>query len=380
MKKSVYLKAFQSVVEDLLKKYSLVDFGFDWLRFKSSVISSSIEDYFNRFNSTTWPDIFVNNEFFNSITLGRSSVWPALFFHKKIELKNWITETFTILRIVKNEKNNSYLLDFYWLFFWLSKNYQNQILSIQDYLDYFGFSEFSVSRVDFNYNFRFSGDYFKLHTSILDDFKIKNYVDYKADSFAYWLFEKKWKDSSGKAIYRLTKSFGFRIYNKTKNIVDLSLQQVYPQYLDDTIRVELVCGSDTISWYFNSFDEFQLYFLSALSVGWLSVEKRKLRKIEKNSLVVSSDLKRKKLDLQARFYNYVKAGWKLRDIIQQYVIDNDYIDYLLNSNYLKAFALIESKIDKKLENSNEKTKHQLLRLKQKLFEIKVLLLNIDNAN
>jgi hypothetical protein len=53
MKKSVYLKAFLELVEKLQKENELVDYGFDWLRFKTSSINPDVEVLFRKFNSTT---------------------------------------------------------------------------------------------------------------------------------------------------------------------------------------------------------------------------------------------------------------------------------------------------------------------------------------
>lgn len=379
MKKSVYLTAFQYVVSNLSNQYQLIDSGFDWLRFKTFSINPEIDFLFNSFNSTTWPAIIDSNEYYSSILLSSSSVWPALFFQKKIELKNWIVENFTILRVLKNEKNSTYLIDFYWLFFWLRKSYENQLLDVQDYLDYLSIDSFSVTRVDYNFNYIWNGKIVDLNNYILEKYKIKNYASYNWDSFSFWLYEKKWK-RDWKTLYRLTKSFWFRLYDKTKNIVDLWLQQVYPQYLYNTIRVELVCGSDVFSGFFSSFSDFENYFLTFLKNWWLSVEKRKVRNIKKSiepSNFIKKDLNKKKLDLLARLHNYLIIGWSLTDLLVSYNVDNKYVDYLLENNYLKAFSLIEKQIQKKLEKFHKKNKSKLRKIKNDLFRIKVLLLNLD---
>jgi len=355
------IKTFLKKFSFLIKKNNLLSYGFDYLRLKFDFPSIKYLEELNE-NSTLGSTILKDGFLINFI---KTSVWNAYIFNENYEGLNWFYQMLPSFRILQNKKNNTILIDFYWLFFSYYENYEEKISKILEIL-WIKNEQFQVTRCDFQITVKNFQQYYldkkkelEKTNSITKNFKFdinrdielfknlneryeKTLFNLSNTGFQYWIYQKKWKWKVG-----YTKWIWIRSYQKYIQIKENWLLNYYWRWIyfdfKEAYRYELTFWSDIFSWFFWNIKEFEDYFYKKI----FNTSKNNIENdILENKCTLNKNIPFQEKAYYRRFqkikdYKLDKKTKDLQTQVLNYLVEGGSISHLLPSIFPNMDALFQ---------------------------------------
>lgn len=318
----------------LQKKYNIIDYGFDWLRFWINWDFRFIYELEKfKFNSTTWNSIY-NFKGFDLVIKTKGKQGINYNFIRNFKFNN-IIKPINMFAITKtNKKNNigyDYMINIYWISFQLDRiqkiNIDEEIKNI------IKLEKAKITRLDYNFNYNFQNkkeitEFIKKISRKYED--INNIWKVRNETFYIRYYESKGRNEKGEKINGETRTLWVKFYDKSQNIHDLWLEEIYFQYQEKAVlRLEFLLWSKSLN-----LKEKPTYR------QWLeNLEKLVYEKIFWNEKIIDSQNIKKERNYKTSSYikttkkmtecyleKYFKAGGFLKDLTINWYNITDYIE------------------------------------------------------
>ena len=327
----------QGEFKRLEKKYNLLDYGFDWLRFWIDVDFNFMHRLEKeKFNSTTWNGIY-NFPWFDLVMKTKWKQGVNYNFIRNFKF-NDITKPINMFAITQtNKKNNigyKYMINFYWIFFqlWRLKKIDTN-LEIKN-ITWSVWLKIKITRLDYNFNFNFK-DKKEIQETIkrlarkYED--INNTAKIRNETFYIRYYESKGRNENGQKINGETRTLWVKFYDKSQNISDLWIEEIYYQYDKKAVlRLEFMLWSKALNLKNNpTYRTWKIEDLESLvnqKIFWQEKIIDSQNTKEERVYKTVSYIKKTKSMTECYLKKYFQAGGVLKDLVIDGYNITDYIE------------------------------------------------------
>lgn len=341
-------KIIQEEFKNLQKKYKIIDCGLDWLRLWLENENRFIYDLKKyKYNSTTGNAIY-NYKWFDLVLKTKWKQGTNYSFIRNINF-NWFEQPINFLSITEtNEKNKiwyRFLINFYWIFFQL---WRIQKIDIEEEINNILQNEKAkITRFDYNFNFSIKNkkelqEIIKRLSRKYEDLSSKSLIN--LETFYIRYFQSKGRNKqTDKKINSETRTLGVKWYDKTQNILDLWIENIYIQYHNKSVlRMEFILGSKALNnknkkIYWTNIQDLENLVKSKIFWNEKIIDSQNQKKEE---FKTRDYIKRTKSMTESYLSKYLKSWWDIEDLnIQWYKL----LDYLDKKNEVDEIIFYQKK-------------------------------------